>query len=175
MQSSPCDQSMAFTLGSDLLVASSPKPESPYAYDICLPGDGWYDYWTGAQLHSSRTSETPRLDHLPVFVRAGAIIPRQPLVQSTSETPKGPLELDVYPGDDCRGEIYLDDGVSISGPSLRQSLSCRVTPSGISLSFGERQGSFTPWWKSIAIVVHGAHGSRKLIADQPHATSLMIH
>ena len=57
-----------------------------------------------------------------MFVRAGTILPRQPLVQSTMQVPQGPLELDVYPGEDCRGELYFDDGVHITGPSLRQSI-----------------------------------------------------
>ena len=38
--------------------------------------------------------ETPALERLPVFVRPGTILPRQPLVQSTAETPDGPLSVD---------------------------------------------------------------------------------
>jgi alpha-glucosidase len=174
MQSASCDQSMAFTVGSDLLVAANPKPESPYAYDICLPGKGWYNYWTGVPLAGDRTGEAPKLDALPVFVRAGAIIAKQPLVQGTSETPAGPLELHVYPGDDCRGEIYLDDGVSIRGPSLRQQVTCTMTPAGVSLRFSERQGSYRPWWKQIAVTVHGAATKHMVIADQPHAATIPI-
>jgi alpha-glucosidase len=174
MQSASCDQSMAFTVGRDLLVAANPKPESPYPYDICLPGKGWYNYWTGVPLAGDRTGEAPKLDALPVFVRPGAIIAKQPLVQSTSETPNGPLELHVYPGDDCRGEIYLDDGVSISGPSLRQEVTCTATPDGVSLHFGERQGSYRPWWKQIAVTVHGATTKHVVIADQPRAATIPI-
>jgi alpha-glucosidase len=174
MQSASCDQSMAFTVGRDLLVAANPKPESPYPYDICLPGKGWYNYWTGVPLAGDRTGEAPKLDALPVFVRPGAIIAKQPLVQSTSETPNGPLELHVYPGDDCRGEIYLDDGVSISGPSLRQEVTCTATPDGVSLHFGERQGSYRPWWKQIAITVHGATTKHVVIADQPRAATIPV-
>ena len=40
----------------------------------------------------------PTLDTLPVYVRGGSILPLQPLIQSTDETPSGPLELRVYPG-----------------------------------------------------------------------------
>jgi alpha-glucosidase len=174
MQSASCDQSMAFTVGRDLLVAANPKPESPYPYDICLPGKGWYNYWTGEPLPGDRTGEAPKLDALPVFVRPGAIIAKQPLVQSTSETPSGPLELDVYPGDDCRGEIYLDDGISVVGPWLRQEVTCVVTPAGVSLRFGERQGSYRPWWKQIAVTVHGAATKHMMIADQPHAATVAI-
>jgi alpha-glucosidase len=174
MQNAPCDQSMAFTLGPDLLVAASPKPEQPRAYDICLPGKGWYDYWTGLPVADQKISETPRLDRLPVFVRPGAIIPKQPLVQSTAETPKGPLELDVYPGEDCHGEIYLDDGVSVRGPSLRQQVSCVETSAGVSLRFKKRKGSYRPWWQSIMVTVHGPRPSRKVIPDQPSAAAVQI-
>ncbi|WP_155262976.1 TIM-barrel domain-containing protein, partial [Sphingomonas segetis] len=174
MEKAPCDQSMAFTLGADLLIAASPKPESPYPYDVCLPDEGWYDYWSGARLSGEKVSEMPRLDRLPVFVRPGAIIPSQPLVQSTAETPNGPLRLDVYPGDDCRGEIYLDDGVSIQGSSLRQSVTCTATAKGLSLHFGQRVGSYAPWWKSISVTVHGARALTMTIPDQPNAATVEI-
>jgi alpha-glucosidase len=107
-------------------------------------------------------------------VRPGAIIPKQPLVQSTAETPKGPLELDVYPGEDCRGEIYLDDGVSVRGPSLRQHVTCSMTAGGVSLRFAKREGSFRPWWKSIAVTIHGPRPVRRIIADQPRAATVQI-
>jgi alpha-glucosidase len=174
MQQAPCDQSMAFTVGADLLVAGPPKPDSPYPYDVCLPGKGWYDYWTGGRVTGEKFSETPKLDRLPVFVRPGAIIPKQALIQSTAQVPHGPLQLEIYPGDDCRGEIYLDDGVSIAGPSLRQQLSCTVTARGVALHFAARAGSFKPWWKSIAVSVHGERPVTKTIADQPGPSTVEI-
>jgi alpha-glucosidase len=174
MASAPCDQAMAFTLGSDLLIAASPHPDQPRAYDICLPGKGWYDYWTGARVDAEKLRETPALERLPVFVRPGAIIAKQPLVQSTSEVPKGPLELHVYPGDDCRGELYLDDGMSVRGPSLRQVIRCSVTDRGVRLEFGPREGAYRPWWRSIAVTVHGARPVRQKIAYQPAAASVDI-
>ena len=174
MQNASCDQSMAFTVGSDLLVAASPHPDQPRPYDICLPGKGWYDYWTGMPLAGDKLSETPKLDRLPVFVRPGAILAKQPLVQSTSETPKGPLQLEVYPGSDCRGEIYLDDGITLNGPNLRQSISCAATPKGIRLIFGQREGTYRPWWTQIAVSIHGARPTHKIIADQPRAATVTI-
>jgi alpha-glucosidase len=174
MQNAPCDQSMAFTLGSDLLVAASPHPEQKRAYDVCLPAKGWYDYWTGARLSAEKVSETPRLDSLPVFVRPGAIIAKQPLVQSTAETPKGALELHVYPGSDCHGEIYFDDGLHIEGPSLRQAIRCTVTPKGVALQFGEREGTYRPWWTKISVTVHGARPVTRTIPDQPRAATVQI-
>jgi alpha-glucosidase len=166
----PCDTSVAFTVGRDLMVVPSPKPESTYAYDACMPGPGWFDYWSGLPVSGERkpdvpfevVKETPTLDRLPVFVRAGAIIPRQPLTQSTSETPNGPLELHVYPGQDCSGQLYWDDGVSIRGASLRQTVRCTLGKDGIMLHFDKREGSFRPWWKQIAVTVHGWSGPAKV-------------
>jgi alpha-glucosidase len=178
-----CDQSMTFTLGASLLVAPSPRLNSPRRYAVCLPAGDWYDYWTGqpvaaqqgsAQVIQSATQaasgkeiphlvvyETPRVDHLPVFVRAGTILPRQPLVQSTSETPKGALELHLYPGEECQGELYADDGHSMSfqrGDFLRQTIRCTVRPEGIQIDFGARAGRFRPWWTQIKMVVHNWRG-----------------
>jgi alpha-glucosidase len=160
-----CDQSWTFTLGRDLLIAPPPHPESPAKYDICLPPGGWYDYWTGlaegtpgGAAKGETIQAVPALDRLPVFVRAGAILPRQPLVQSTAETPKGPLSLDVYPGPDCRGTIYLDDGHSMAfekGAYLRQTVRCRITGAGLELDFGRREGTYRPWWREIAVTIHG--------------------
>jgi alpha-glucosidase len=146
-----------FMLGGDLLIAPPATWESPAPYRIALPGSGWYDYWTGLPLAGVATTETPTLDHLPVFVRPGAILPRQPLVQSTAETPRGRLQLAVYPGADCRGALYLDDGESLaykSGGYLRQSLTCDAA----SLSFGKREGTFPPWWTGFDVVIHGWTG-----------------
>ena len=169
-----CDLSMSFTLGSKVLVAGPPKPESPEPFDICLPKGGWYDYWSGQAVTQSKLTETPKLDVLPVFVRAGTILPRQPLVQSTMETPNGPLELDVYPGPDCDGEIYFDDGLSVNEPSLRQDIQCIETPKGIALRFGPRLGSYRPWWKQIEVTVHGTKTPRMAIPDQPRAAEILI-
>ncbi|MES2327591.1 MAG: TIM-barrel domain-containing protein [Pseudomonadota bacterium] len=171
---SDCDEALSFTLGRDLLIAGPPRPESPQPFSICLPAGGWYDYWTGQPVSGAKLTQTPKLDSLPVFVRAGTILPRQPLVQSTMQVPQGPLSLDIYPGPDCRGELYFDDGVSIHGPSLRQSVSCTVTPTGVRLRFGQRQGSWRPWWRTIAVTVHGAQPTSMTIADHPRAGEVLI-
>jgi alpha-glucosidase len=165
---------MNFTLGRSLLIAGPPKPESPAPFDVCLPKGGWYDYWTGAMVGQAKLTETPKLDVLPVFVRAGTILPRQPLVESTMEVPQGPLELDVYPGPGCSGDIYFDDGVSVAAPSLRQTIQCVETPKGLALRFGARQGSWRPWWKQIEVTVHGPKTMRMTIADQAKPAEVVI-
>ena len=167
----------AFLLGSDLLVAQSPYPDEMDDYTVALPAVGWYDYWTGARV-SGDASRRPidnnvvtqpevhihrNLDTLPVFARAGAIIPQQPLVQSTDEKPQGPLTLRVYPptgfNKECSGSLYLDDGLSYAfkkGEFLRLGFTCRLAAQGLVVTVTQPTGSFAPWWKLLSIEVYGA-------------------
>lgn len=165
-----------FLLGPDLLIAHSPFPDEMDNFFVSLPPVGWYDYWTGARVEGSTphkaidNSEAPpgvheqrNLDTLPVFVRSGAIIPEQPLVQSTDEKPQGPLTLRVYPpigfNKDCNGSLYLDDGVSFAfkkGDYLREQFNCRLSDKGIIVTIAKPQGSFAPWWKLLQVEVYGA-------------------
>jgi alpha-glucosidase len=162
----PCNQPTAFMLGDRLLIAPSPTLESPEPYSLCLPAGHWYDYWTGEPVATKSDSGasaaepmsiTPALDRLPVFVRAGAIIPSQALIQSTSETPQGPLFLDIYPGEDCHGAIYADDGHSMAYTRqsyLRQQVRCTQTAAGMDIDFDRREGGYQPWWHQVAVRVH---------------------
>jgi alpha-glucosidase len=197
-----CDQSMAFTVGRDLLVAPPPHPESPQRYDVCLPAGGWYDYWTGLPITQAKAdredgpvqaaaqtmldapaggttlNETPKLDTLPVFIRAGAIIARQPSVQSTSETPRGPLAIDVYPGPDCAGTLYADDGHSLAyrqGDFYRRTIRCTRDAAGLTIRFAAPEGRFAPWWRQITVTVHGAARPTAVLLDGRTVASAFDH
>jgi alpha-glucosidase len=157
------DASNEFLFGPNLLVAPSPFPEQPDPYPLALPEGGWYDYWTGARIESAVAGKPtsmvqPRLDTLPVYVREGTILPLQPLTQSTEQTPQGPLTLRVYPGKDCQGSLYQDDGKTLAykrGEFLRMEFSCEVTALSLTVHIGERQGTFPPWWKQMHVEVYG--------------------
>ncbi len=169
-----------FLLGSDLLVVPPPHAEMPEDYDVSYPPGDWYDFWTGQKMPHSTPGPTivqiseaiakgepvpeghstkihPTLDTLPVYVRGGSILPLQPLVQSTDQTPNGPLELRVYPGEKCNGSIYLDDGHTFryqQGEFLRQEFRCQADKSSVRVHFAARQGSYAPWWKSFEVVIY---------------------
>ncbi|HJY92239.1 MAG TPA: TIM-barrel domain-containing protein, partial [Candidatus Acidoferrum sp.] len=161
------DAGNEFLFGPDLLIAPPPFPEQSDSYELKLPPGDWYDYWTGAKIQTAAAPKgepfgiaviQPKLDVLPVYVREGAILPLQPLVQSTEETPHGPSTLRVYPGKDCRGSLYMDDGKTLAytrGQFLRIEYSCAITPDGLTLRIGEHQGSFHPWWNRIRLEVYG--------------------
>jgi alpha-glucosidase len=169
-----------FLLGPDLLIAPPPHAEMPEDYAVSYPPGDWYDFWTGQKMPPSTpgpnivqvgnaiakgealpqgqsTRIHPTLETLPVYVRAGSILPLQPLVQSTDQTPNGPLELRVYPGDKCTGSLYLDDGHTFAyqhGEFLRQEFTCQSTGHSVSVQFGARQGTYPPWWKHIEVVIY---------------------
>ena len=92
-------------------------------------------------------------------MRGGSIIPLQPLIQSTDQTPDGPLELRVYPGENCNGSLYLDDGHTFAyqhGEFLRQDVHLPGRERTTSrFRFGDRAGTYAPWWKTIEVVLYG--------------------
>jgi alpha-glucosidase len=146
-----------FMFGPDLLVAPFRFPDELDSYDVILPPGNWYDYWTGARVNGT-TKIQPRLDVLPVYARAGSIIPMQPLTQSTAEIPKGPLTLRVYPGPKCSGSMYSDDGTTLDyhkGEYLRIKFSCQVSGDGLQMHLGAPEGSYPAWWKEYEVQVFG--------------------
>jgi alpha-glucosidase len=128
------------------------------------------------RAEAARLQITPTLEDLPVYVRAGSIIPMEPLTQDTMQTPKGPLELRVYPplapGGECSGSVYWDDGHSFAyqrGDYARQQFSCAATANGLSVTLGKREGSYVPWWNDVDVVVVGAAGKAKATDAQNHS------
>jgi len=146
-----------FMFGGDLLVA--PKiDEKVGPYEVKLPQGVWYDFWTGKTVSGATQQMDPLLNAVPVFVRAGAIIPQAPVVQSTSEVPKGPLELLVYPGSDCRGSLYQDDGNTLAyqrGEFLRMQFRCDSNSESLKFHFSASQTQFKPWWTTIKATFFG--------------------
>jgi alpha-glucosidase len=172
------DAASEFLLGANLLIAPPPYPDEQHAYSVELPSSDWYDYWTGERIpHTDPLAPaipdptadarrkaplcihvSPTLAQLPVFVRAGSILPIAPIVESTNETPRGPLTLHVYVGDQCAGELYLDDGKTYAfqdGTYLRMKFRCERTAQGVRLTLGPHEGSYPAWWKEIRAEIYG--------------------
>jgi alpha-glucosidase len=170
-----------FMFGPSILVADSPSPEEVAPYELHLPAGLWYDYWTGEkidrrvtagardlEIREQASGPKPILLHpgpadLPVYVREGTILPMEPLVQSTDETPSGPLTLRVFPGDKCHGDLYQDDGKSYDfrkGEFLRLHFTCSVAADGsLTLDLPRGEGSFKPWWHAYRVEIVGFNGT----------------
>ena len=82
---------------------------------LYLPRGRWYDFWTGEAVEGGReVDRAVDLATVPMYVRAGTILPMGPVRQFTSERPDAPLTLRVYSGADGRFRLYEDDGVSFA-------------------------------------------------------------
>jgi alpha-glucosidase len=165
-----------FLFGRDFFVAPV-TTDMVDAEEISLPPGEWYDFWTNARLSSNQKfTLQPRLDEMPLYVRAGAIVPMQPVVQSTEEKPDGPLQLRVYlptsaSSGDCHGTLYQDDGHTFNyqkGEILRVNYSCQVSSSAVTVSSSTEKSAYQPWWTSAEVTIYGAAVSPKevRIGDQ---------
>ncbi len=77
---------------------------------LYLPQAKWYDFWTGASVAGGRMIDAPTtLDRLPLYVRAGAILPLGPDEEWSTEIPADPIELRIYRGADGDFTLYEDE------------------------------------------------------------------
>ncbi len=86
---------------------NEPKTATKY-----LPkGTAWYDFWTGQRYSGGKTvTLQTTFDRVPMFVRAGSILPLGPEMQYVGEKPWDNLEMRVYPGADAQFTLYEDEG-----------------------------------------------------------------
>jgi len=101
-----------YMLGSAFLVAPV-TTQGQTSRPVYLPaGTDWYDYWTNHRYTGGQTVEAAApIDRIPLFVKAGSILPMGAPVKSTAE--KQPLEsIRVYPGRDAHFTLYDDDGTT---------------------------------------------------------------
>jgi alpha-glucosidase/alpha-D-xyloside xylohydrolase len=98
--------------GRDVLVAPVVE-KGAAARRLYLPRGVWYDFWTQERFEGGREIVRPvDLATMPLYVRAGAILPLGPVKQYTSERVEGPLILWIYPGAGGEFTLYEDDGAS---------------------------------------------------------------
>ena len=101
-----------FLWGRDILVAPVVEKEAT-TRTVYLPRGTWYDFWTGEKFDGGREIErSVDLSTLPLFTRAGAILPLGPVKQYTSEKVDAPTQVTIYPGADGSFLLYEDDGIS---------------------------------------------------------------
>ena len=123
--------------------------ENPPAQDLSMTtylpkGTAWYDFWTNARHEGGRTvTRDAPLDLIPLYVRAGAILPMGPLQQYANEKPDAPYEIRIYPGADGSFTLYEDDNETYAyekGQSASTTLSWDDAAG--TLSIGARRGSY---------------------------------
>jgi alpha-glucosidase len=143
-----------FLLG-DAIMAAPVGHSGQVTRKVALPGDWWYDFWTGKPHGGQITADAP-LERMPLYVRAGSVVPLAPVMQHTGEWPPDTLRLLVYPGS---GEswLYEDDGHTRafqSGEFQVTRFECKED-GGCLTVHREVEGPFDPGYRRFQITIHG--------------------
>ncbi|HEX4052997.1 MAG TPA: TIM-barrel domain-containing protein [Tepidisphaeraceae bacterium] len=136
-------------MGQGLLAA--PILDASDRRSVYLPPGTWYALNSCDPIREKRRIDvTATLDEIPVYVRAGTILPLGPVIQHTDDLPGGPLEVQVYPGKDARFTLVEDDGLTtayLNGQTRRT-------------TFTWNDASHTLSWK-----IDGAYAGKDIFTD----------
>ena len=132
-----------FLFGPSLLVSPVTEPGATVRH-LYLPAAGWYNFWTGALTKGGQAIDTPApLERLPLFVRAGAILPLGPELQYAAEKAADPLEIRVYRGADGDFSLYEDENDTYNYETgAYATIGFHWDNDKQTLTIGERKGAF---------------------------------
>ena len=147
-------------MGDDLLVAPILRPGAE-ARLVYLPEGTWIDYWSGTR-YTGRTTIRARapLETVPLFVRAGAVLPLGPEMSFVGERATDPLTLEIYPDDrgEANGAFYEDDGGSpayLKGSFRRTEIHVRPSGKHLEATLAVTANGYDPGPRRVDLVVRG--------------------
>jgi alpha-D-xyloside xylohydrolase len=119
--------------------------EKEKSRDVYLPAHHtWFDFWTGGASEGGKTikADAP-IDRLPLFVKAGSILPMGPFLQYSTEKPADPIELRIYPGADGSFTLYEDENDNYDYErGVFATIEFRWDDARRQLTIGDRSGEF---------------------------------
>jgi alpha-glucosidase len=167
------DQDDQFMFGSDLIVAPVLRP-GERERGVFLPKGNWYDFVTGRAYTGDRYINVPvTLGTLPLFVRAGAFIFQQPVVQHTGEMAGQPLHVTVFPAPSSASTLYEDDGATLkyrSGGFVKRTFTQTRSANeqgrdqNATIQIATAEGSFRPAARSIVLSIRWTGDARAVSA-----------
>jgi alpha-D-xyloside xylohydrolase len=163
-----------FLFGPALLVNPVTEPQAT-SRRLYLPEASWYDFWTGQLLKGGQSIESSApIERIPLYVRAGSILPLGPDIEYASEKSADPLEIRVFRGADGNFTLYDDEGDSYNyEKGAYSTIPVSWDNSSQSLTIGDRTGSFPgmPESRSFHIVfVSEGHGAGSGMTANPDRT-----
>jgi alpha-D-xyloside xylohydrolase len=162
-----------FLFGPAILVNPVTEPGAQTRH-LYLPDATWYDFWTGSPTRGARTVDVPApIDRLPLFVRAGSILPLGPDIEYADEKPVDPIELRVYRGADGAFTLYEDENDNYNyEKGEHATIPFQWNDASHTLKIGDRAGSFPGMLESRTFRVvfvsshHGTGGALTQNADK---------
>ena len=145
-----------FLCGPGLLVM--PQTGNAAFNRIYLPQGDWYDAYTGQRIHGSKdTIIELSAQRLPVYVKAGSVLPRESLIQNTAQQPADTLDLHCYAGPQPSSFVYYeDDGTSYDyekGGYYQRII--RIEPTNRTITLEKPQGAYPSKFHYIRLLLHG--------------------
>jgi alpha-D-xyloside xylohydrolase len=137
----------------------------------------WYDFWTGESISGGRdvVADAP-LARIPLFVRAGSIVPLGPEIEYADQKPDGPIELRIYTGADGTFELYSDEGDNYNyEKGAHAVIPIHWSQTDKTLTIGERAGTYSGMVNEITfhiVWVSRNHGVGEGIEGSPDKTAV---
>ena len=135
---------------------SSPLTGTEKTRPVYLPaGSDWYDFWTGERYAGEQTlSANADLETMPLYVRAGSIVPMGPDICYTDEQPQAMVKLQIYPGQDGAFTLYQDEGDNYNyEKGLFATIQLRWEDKNRRLIFEKRQGTYPGMSKTVEFCI----------------------
>lgn len=163
-------QDQEFMLGASLLVAPVIE-EGATTRLVYLPtGSDWIDLYTDLTYPGGQSvTVAAPLERIPVFVRAGAILPQGPTMQSVNDPAvSAALMLDIYPGPDSAFNLYEDNGLTMDyahGIFLRTHITTSGSTGGTLLQIQRQEGTWVPPARPLWISLHSVNAPAGVSLD----------
>ncbi|HVG19310.1 MAG TPA: TIM-barrel domain-containing protein, partial [Blastocatellia bacterium] len=159
-----------FMIGADLLVAPVVQPGLT-SRRVYLPEGTWFDYWTGKKIAGGRVIQADApLDIVPMYVRAGGVIPLGPEMNYVGERRFDPVTFSIYPDEKGQASItlYEDDGTSPAykqGVFRRTGVSVSKSGGGFQVNVSAPAGSYDAGARNLVFVLKSAPAARLVSLD----------
>jgi alpha-D-xyloside xylohydrolase len=142
-----------------MISLESGAPAKP-SRKVYLPKSAtWYDFWTGDTFKGGETLNAPApIETIPLFIRAGSIIPMGPFQQYATEKQPDPLEIRIYPGANGEFTLYEDENDTYNyEKGSYATIKFQWNDVSRKLSIGKQQGSYPGMLKqrNLHIIVVG--------------------
>jgi alpha-glucosidase (family GH31 glycosyl hydrolase) len=171
-----------FMIGDDLLVAPVMRPSVTERL-VYLPKGVWYDYWTNKKYSGESTVKIDApLETVPMFVRAGAILPLAPPMNYVGEKPLDPVTFSIYPDDSgsAATRLYEDDGTSPAyknGAFRRTAINAKRSGGGYVVTIEAPEGKYEPGRRQLSFVIQsaGQTGKAVTVSDDGKRRSVQLN
>ena len=157
-----------YLYGRDILVAPVVE-KGATSRSLYLPRGTWFDFWTRERSEGGREfTRNVDLATMPLYVRAGAVIPMGPVKQYTEEPVDGPLTLWVHPGADGSFSLYEDDGKTFDYRKqefMRVNIAWKDRQRRLSLRLANGSKMLEPTKRNIIVRVAGEDLTRAVVFE----------